>query len=162
MRRRNLLKVLGAGALVAACGEDDPAGADGGGGQGGGGSSSGQGGSGGVVEPTPAANVSDLVDGGLLAVPIPQIYLGLDAGGVYAMTSLCSHKKCNMLTQGAMLAAGLHCNCHGSEFDLNGQVTHGPAVAELVHYAVDIDDVGDIWVDKSMLVASDVRTPLPA
>ena len=78
------------------------------------------------------------------------------------MTSLCSHNKCNMLTKGVMLPDGVHCNCHGSEFDLNGQATHGPAVNTLVHYAVSIDDVGDIWVDKATTVSSDVRTPLPA
>lgn len=193
-QRRTFLKVLGASAVVAACGGDDGESAEtstsatsgsGSGGQGGGSTSStssnggatGEGGAGTQSSSTSGqgggqpnglppnfvavGNVSDVMDGLLKSVPTSSLLLGRDAGGLYAMSSLCTHKFCDMCKQGAINASGVVCNCHKSKFDNNGAVTQGPAVKPLDHFDCVVLDDGTIGVDKSAIVAADFRAAIP-
>jgi len=68
-----------------------------------------------------------------------------DAGGIYAMTSICPHEQCDV-----MFAPATHdfeCPCHLSTFDFNGGLTMGPATTGLVHFAVSLDGGGNVVVD---------------
>ena len=63
-----------------------------------------------------------------------------------------------MSSDGSVSASGVVCNCHGSQFDVNGAVLRGPAQTALEHYAVTISAAGEITVDTSTTVAETVRT----
>jgi cytochrome b6-f complex iron-sulfur subunit len=107
--------------------------------------------------PVSAGNVSALTVGALLI--LSNVAVGLDSQGVYAMSAICTHAGCFLDDGTHTIAAGLDCPCHGSTFDGNGSVTHGPAQTPLQHYAVTIDANGNITVDGSQPVAASVRTP---
>jgi Rieske Fe-S protein len=46
-----------------------------------------------------------------------------DAGGVYAVSTVCTHLGCIVKTS----AEGFECPCHGSRFTADGSVLKGPA-----------------------------------
>ncbi len=165
-RRRRFLQVIGSAAFVAACGGSDDASksshhGNGGGGQGGAGG--GQGGQGGT-DPAlvPAGNAAAIAEGTLVGVPQLQMLLGRDGGGVYAMTSICTHKKCDMLLHGAITAAGVSCACHHSAFDLVGGVTMGPATVPLGHFYCELGEDGTVLVDPTAPVDANFRAPVSA
>lgn len=105
-----------------------------------------------------AGNVGTLPVGTLTAVAGAPVIVGRDAGGLYAMTSTCTHEGCDMAADGAIGADGISCGCHGSRFDANGAVVRGPANAPLVHFAVTVDAAGNVSVDGKSKVAPDTRT----
>jgi nitrite reductase/ring-hydroxylating ferredoxin subunit len=107
--------------------------------------------------PVGGGNVSALDIGTMLV--IANIAVGRDAKGVYAMSAICTHQGCYVSDDTKTIAAGLYCGCHGSAFDGDGQVTHGPANRPLQHYAVSIDAAGEITVDGGQPVADSTRTP---
>ena len=47
----------------------------------------------------------------------------------------CTHQGCEVQPEGNYL----QCPCHGSEFDSQGKLQHGPAEADLKTFAVEID-----------------------
>jgi Rieske Fe-S protein len=54
------------------------------------------------------------------------------SGKILVFSSTCSHLGCTInLPSGATFFT---CPCHGSEFNLEGNATHGPATAPLSHY----------------------------
>jgi cytochrome b6-f complex iron-sulfur subunit len=106
--------------------------------------------------PVAAGNVSALSVGALLVMS--NVVVGRDAGGVYAMSAVCTHAGCLLDDGPRTIAAGLGCPCHGSTFDGAGAVTRGPAGLPLQHYQVTIAADGSITVDGSMPVDSSVRT----
>ena len=109
--------------------------------------------------PIAAGNVSALTVDTLQVLDGPNIVLGRDAGGLYAMSAVCTHAGCVITTAGSTAAAGLVCDCHGSQFDAIGDVTRGPAGAPLQHYAVEVDASGNIIVHGDQPVTVDTRTP---
>lgn len=83
----------------------------------------------------------------------PKLYVLRDAGGIYAMTNICTHQGC---TVPCPVGGVMKCPCHGSMYNANGDVVMGPAPADLVHYLVSFECVGDevkIYVDKSQILA---------
>jgi cytochrome b6-f complex iron-sulfur subunit len=110
--------------------------------------------------PIAAGNVSALTVDTLQVLDGPNVVIGRDAGGLYAMSAVCTHAGCVITTADAAgtVAAGLVCDCHGSRFDALGDVTHGPAGAPLLHYAVDVDSSGNITVHGDQPVAASTRT----
>jgi cytochrome b6-f complex iron-sulfur subunit len=165
--RRRFLKVISAAAAAsavgAACGDDgetlDDTTASGQGGAGGSGGSASSSTAGGSMPPPPvnAGNVANIMEGELAAVPNTAMYLGRDAGGIYAMTSVCTHNSCDMLSRGVVLFDRLRCTCHGSEYDYDGAVLMGPATVALRHYLVQIEPDGTILVHKDETVDASVR-----
>jgi len=107
--------------------------------------------------PVVAGNVSALSLGSLML--LSNVIVARDTNGVYAMSRACTHQGCPVDDTSSGIAGGLHCPCHGSAFDGNGAVTHGPAGSPLQHYAVTIATDGSITVQGDQPVSSDTRTP---
>jgi len=83
-------------------------------------------------------------------------YLIRDAAGIYAISASCLHQGGRLDPAGA----GFSCPCHGSQYDLGGQVTQGPAPVGsfLPHYEVrESTPGGTLVIDTTSTVASSVR-----
>ncbi len=147
--RRVFLKVLGAGGAaigataMVGCGDDgtgsDPATGD-----------------------IAAGNISALPENTLRAVSGQPVAIGRDAGGVYAMTTICPHEQCDMTVDGSISITGVTCSCHNSTFTANGDVTQGPATSNLEHYEVVIDAGGEITIHAGKVVDASTRAAVPA
>jgi Rieske Fe-S protein len=107
--------------------------------------------------PVAAGNVSTLSVGSLML--LSNVIVARDADGVYAMSRACTHQGCAIDDTSTGVAGGLHCPCHGSAFDGNGAVTHGPAATPLQHYAVTIATDGTMTIEGAQPVSADTRTP---
>lgn len=59
-------------------------------------------------------------------------------GGYLALVTLCTHRSCEL----AALPQSYDCPCHGSRFDLNGEVLEGPAERALPKLPVLPDGAG--------------------
>jgi cytochrome b6-f complex iron-sulfur subunit len=99
--------------------------------------------------PVDAGNVSALPVGTLRAVTGESVAIGRDTGGVYALSTICTHAGCDIATSGTISSSGLDCGCHGSRFDANGAVLNGPATTPLPHFEVTIDTSGDITIETT-------------
>jgi Rieske Fe-S protein len=78
-----------------------------------------------------------------------------DAGGIYAVSSTCTHKGCTVHLEGN---TGFGCPCHDSEYDLQGAVIEGPATLPLKHFEVSEQNPGGpLVVDLSRTVDPLVR-----
>jgi nitrite reductase/ring-hydroxylating ferredoxin subunit len=109
-----------------------------------------------------AGNVSDVAVGSLMLVGSEPVMLGRDAGGLYAMTSTCTHQGCDVEPFGSGSSTTVRCPCHGSQFDRNGAVVHGPASSPLTHFAVSVDGSGNVTIHGGKSVGADVRTAVSA
>jgi cytochrome b6-f complex iron-sulfur subunit len=138
LNRRSFLAVVASGAAAGACsgGNTGPA----------------------AFGDVSAGNVKDVPVGALSLVGSEPVVLGRDAAGLYAMTVTCTHQGCDVEPAGSGTSARLDCPCHGSQFDRNGGVVHGPASAPLAHFAVDVDASGNITIHGGQQVAASVRT----
>jgi cytochrome b6-f complex iron-sulfur subunit len=108
-----------------------------------------------------AGNVRDVPVGYFALLKDHAVILARDGSGLYAMTSLCTHFRCDLRDGGKISAEGIACDCHGSRFGRNGEVLEGPAGAPLAHYAVNVSPSGDIVVLAGTEVKSDARTAPP-
>ena len=70
--------------------------------------------------------------------------------GVYALSAVCTHLGCitRYLSDEGIIA----CPCHGSRFDLEGNVVHGPAPRPLPWLEVRTDADGILVVDTTIVV----------
>jgi len=58
-----------------------------------------------------------------------------DAGNQFhALSMQCTHEGCPV---GAPVRGVITCPCHGSQYDLDGRVRHGPAQLPLARYSVE-------------------------
>jgi nitrite reductase/ring-hydroxylating ferredoxin subunit len=147
MKRRRFLSMMGATVatgVIQGCSSDDGAG---------GGSATG-------AIPAAPTHVKD-VPVGFVGNAGNRILLGRDAGGLYAMTSVCTHNQCDLTVYGSLTGTGISCRCHGSGFSLTGDRVKGPAVASLVHFKVDVGADGTITIDSKTAVEAGVRTAVP-
>lgn len=85
-----------------------------------------------------------------------MLFIVHDAGGLFAMTSVCTHAGCDVEFQPNRT---FKCPCHGSTFDGNGKATAGPAVAPLDHFALSTDVNGDLVVEFDRTVPPATRLP---
>ncbi len=74
-------------------------------------------------------------------------------GKIYACTTICTHKR-GTLKQ-APDGESFKCTKHGATFDIEGNVTKGPAKKPLIRYAVSVDNSGHIIVDKTTSFTAD-------
>jgi Rieske Fe-S protein len=70
---------------------------------------------------------ASLGDGQAFVPPGRSVALFKDAGGVYAISTICTHLGCIVKPS----ATGFDCPCHGSKFAHDGTVVKGPAPAAL-------------------------------
>lgn len=79
------------------------------------------------------------VGGGTIFADEEIIITQPEDGTFVGLTSLCSHKGCPLsdITDGTINCAS-ECG-HGSQFDLEGAVTNGPATAPLAEVALQVD-----------------------
>lgn len=90
---------------------------------------------------------------GLHKVSGSKVLIGRDAGGLYALSALCTHQSCNLNTKGVALPnGGLHCNCHGAEYDSTGTPTKGPASNPLKAFDLTVECDGNLYVDTTKVV----------
>ncbi len=190
--RRRFLQVIGSGAMVVGVGGagcsaavSEPGGAGGSGGSGTGGSGTGSSttttsssttsssttsttsSSGATCEATPAGEEigkpTDYAADGLHIVTNKSVLIGRDAGGLYALTAICTHQGCNMASSsswgpdGSISGTDIICNCHGSTFSATGAVVQGPAHTALNALALALGCDGYLYVDTTKVVANTVR-----
>ena len=106
-------------------------------------------------------NVQDLQPGAPRVLSEPVVLI-LDDMGVYAMSTICTHAQCDMRENGSIDANSIFCSCHGSEFDVDGNVLKGPAGSPLAHFQVTIDPSGAIAVNADHKVSADTRAAVPS
>jgi cytochrome b6-f complex iron-sulfur subunit len=87
-----------------------------------------------------------------------RVFVCRDRGGLYALTSVCTHAGCSVRFEGS--GDGFRCPCHGSGFDFGGAVTNGPANSPLRHFEVCIDGDGNLTFDPRQTVNRAVRLPV--
>ena len=104
-----------------------------------------------------AGTASSLSVGDLKSLGSQPACIGRDASGIYAMTLTCTHQSCNIATQGSVSSTGISCSCHGSRFDVQGNVTNGPATVALAHLSVTQDASGNLTIHTGTVVAETVR-----
>ena len=86
-------------------------------------------------------------------LPDRQLYVFNEADGFYAISSVCTHLGCNVKRGGP----GFECPCHGSRFDGNGRVVHGPAPKPLEWYALSLSPHVQLVVDLDQPVSAEFR-----
>lgn len=108
----------------------------------------------------PAGTTRDYTTGSTacpLTAGTPQgVYLVRDAGGIYALSASCLHQGGRITPAGG----GFACACHGSQYNLGGTVTVGPAPvgSVLQHYEVRESSPGAaLVIDLVKPVAATVR-----
>lgn len=74
-------------------------------------------------------------------------------GSFYALSSVCTHLGCITNYQSAV--EKIACPCHGSLFDLEGNVLSGPAPRSLKRILIEQNDRGVLVVDTSVDVGED-------
>ena len=83
-------------------------------------------------------------------LPEHNIYIYRDRMGVKAISAVCTHLGCILQKSDA----GFHCPCHGSRFDMNGEILSGPAVRKLDWFAIRREPDGRIVVNEDVTVSS--------
>ncbi len=68
------------------------------------------------------------------------------AGRIFAITTVCTHR--GAIIDGVNNST-FECPRHHATYDIEGNVTHGPAKVALVHYAISVNSDGHIIVDKT-------------
>jgi Rieske Fe-S protein len=118
---------LGAGAILAACGGEEPA-------------APGDGGGDGNEPPAAAVDVktSDVpVGGGTILKEQNTVVTQPEEGQFKAFSATCTHQQCVL----ANISGGMiNCTCHGSQFNLaDGSVAKGPATRPLTRKNVTVN-----------------------
>jgi Rieske Fe-S protein len=67
----------------------------------------------------------------------PLVVAQMEKDVFVAMPAVCTHMKCPLKFN--PLNVTLDCGCHGSTFELDGQVVNGPAVVSLPRYKTEFD-----------------------
>ena len=89
-----------------------------------------------------------LADGEPLLPPGRSVAVFKDGGGIWAVSTVCTHLGCIVKREGAAFS----CPCHGSRFALDGTVEKGPAPGPLPWLAVTAQADGTVLVDESKTV----------
>ncbi|MBK5296938.1 MAG: ubiquinol-cytochrome c reductase iron-sulfur subunit [Vicinamibacteria bacterium] len=82
-------------------------------------------------------------------LPEHRLFVLNRGDGFAAVSAVCTHLGC---TVRHVEGEGFVCPCHGSRFDLEGQVRQGPAPGPLPWYGLSLSRRGDLIVDERHLV----------
>jgi cytochrome b6-f complex iron-sulfur subunit len=97
-----------------------------------------------------AGNPLDFPEGSVRFNKQHKAYVIGGAGGVYALSAVCTHLGC--ITRFRSDENVIACPCHGSRFDLEGNVVHGPAPRPLPWLEVRQERSGALMVDTSVVI----------
>ena len=97
-----------------------------------------------------AGNPSDYTEGTVRFNKEQKAFVIGTSGGVFALSAVCTHLGC--ITRYVSDEGVIACPCHGSKFDLEGNVTHGPAPRPLPWLEVAVDDKGELVVDTAVSI----------
>ena len=78
-----------------------------------------------------------------------RVWVIRDDKGVYALWSRCTHLGCT--PNWVQAESRFRCPCHGSNFNVAGDVIAGPAPKPLWRCSVDVTPDGDLVIDKSQM-----------
>ena len=95
-----------------------------------------------------AGNPADYTEGTVRFNKEQRAFVIGTSGGVFALSAVCTHLGC--ITRYVSDEGVIACPCHGSKFDLEGNVTHGPAPRPLPWLEVAVDDKGELVVDTAI------------
>jgi Rieske Fe-S protein len=125
---------VGAGALLAACGSDEPTDSTNGGGD----STSGGNGGGDAPAGGALATTDEVPVGGGTVFQKQKIVVTQPTEGDFkAFTAVCTHQGC---TVGSVNGDTIQCNCHGSQYNAaDGKVKKGPAPKPLAPKKVTVE-----------------------
>ena len=94
----------------------------------------------------------------MLDLPKRKLFVVRSSEGFYAMSSVCTHLGCMVQHQKQENATEkFFCPCHGSRFDIEGEVVGGPAPRPLDRVQIEID-AGQLVVDVSRTVPHETVT----
>ncbi len=82
--------------------------------------------------------------GARIAIDPKRVCIVREGNKVAAISTTCTHLGCIV----AATDTGFQCPCHGSQFDVDGNVTGGPAPKALAWYQVSLTPSGELEVDK--------------
>jgi len=88
------------------------------------------------------------------------ILVGRDAGGMYAMSAICTHQACVLGDEpdevDGSMDPPIECGCHQSQYDANGVDLAGPSARPLQHYVVTLE-AGRLIADTGVKADRDAR-----
>ena len=97
-----------------------------------------------------AGSPADYPDGTVRFNKERKAYVVGCPNGVYALSAVCTHLGC--ITRFLSDQGAIACPCHGSRFDLEGNVVEGPAPRPLPWLDVGLDNAGLLVVDTAITV----------
>ena len=97
-----------------------------------------------------AGNPLDYPEGAVRFNREQRAYVVGVSGGIYALSAVCTHLGC--ITRFVSDENVIACPCHGSRFDLEGNVLHGPAPRPLPWLEVTADEAGNLLVDTAIVI----------
>lgn len=92
----------------------------------------------------PANTVLRTVDGARVITVngVRLLVIRIDVDQFLVLSAVCTHSGCTV--RYAASNADIQCPCHGSSFDLDGNVTNGPADRPLATYTTTFDQAADV------------------
>lgn len=91
-----------------------------------------------------AGAVNNYVADGVYATFWSQGFFIVRQGAkLFALSAICTHRRCKLDVEPDR---SFSCPCHGSTFDSNGHVTHGPARRDLPVLATSVNESGCLLV----------------
>lgn len=80
-------------------------------------------------------------------------FIGRDAGGLFALSAVCTHLGCTVALSGDELA----CPCHASRYSTDGANLSGPASRPLSYLQLELNDAGLVEVHLAKTVSPNFR-----
>lgn len=85
---------------------------------------------------------------GVTTIPERNVFVVRKGGSFHAISSICTHLRCRV----GHVRNGFQCPCHGSRFDIEGNVIRGAAPRPLDWYEVTLAENGEIRVNTKRKV----------
>jgi Rieske Fe-S protein len=93
---------------------------------------------------------------GVTPIPERNVFIVRNGGSFHAISSICTHLRCQV----GHVRNGFQCPCHGSRFDMEGNVTRGAAPRPLDWYEVTLAENGEIRVNTKRKVEPGTQSVL--